>query len=209
VESPYSTAGCVCGPEKLNRWLIKRPDVAHHLLQLVTNFVIDTAKYWKDKFGTENSYVQSGEPLASNDMISPRHFEQFVFPYLKQVYEELRSLGYKYIHSHICGEQNANLPYWSRLPMGDPGIISIGHEVDILRAAEYFPNDIILGNLEPAIIQTGTPQQVYEASREVIEKGKMCSGGFIFASGCQLPPMSPSENILMMTKAAEDFGWYE
>ena len=65
-----------------------------------------------------------------------------------------------------------------------------------------------MGNLEPAIIQTGTPGEVYEASREVIEKGKKLSGGFIFAPGCEMPPKTPIENVKMMTKAADDFGWY-
>lgn len=205
----FSLAGNICGPDKLNRWLIKKPDVVHYLLQLVVDFVMDLVRYWKDMFGVENALVMTGEVLASNQMISPRHFEQFVLPYLKQSYEGLRSLGYKHIYSHICGEQNANLPFWSLLPMGDPGIISIGHEVDILTAAKYFPDDIIYGNLEPAIIQTGTPKEVYEASREVIEKGKMCPGGFIFSTGCQLPPLSPPENVRMMTQAVNDFGWYK
>ena len=97
----------------------------------------------------------------------------------------------------------------AQIPLGDPGIVSVGHEVDILKAAEYFPNDIIMGNLEPAIIQTATPQQVYDASREIIEKGKQCPGGFAFSPGCELPPMSPPLNVWMMTKAADDFGWYE
>ena len=92
--------------------------------------------------------------------------------------------------------------------MGKPGIISIGHEIDILDAAEYFPNDIILGNLNPSVIQSGTPEQVYEESCKVIEKGKMCSGGFIFSPGCQMPPKTPPINAWMLTKAAMDCGKY-
>ena len=204
----FSVAGNIAGPERPNRWLLKKPDVAHHLLKAVTDYEIEVARYWKNMFGTEHAIIHSGEALASNQVISPKHFEQFVLPYLRQLYQSLHSLGYKNIHTHICGDQNANLPFWSQVPLGDPGIISIGHEVDILTAANYFPEHIILGNIEPAIIQTRSPQEVYEASRIVIEKGKTCAGGFIFSSGCQLPPMSSSKNVRMMTKAVCDFGWY-
>jgi uroporphyrinogen decarboxylase len=93
--------------------------------------------------------------------------------------------------------------------MGDPGIVSIGHEIDLQTAAEYFPYDIVAGNLDPTIIQTATPEKVYKAYREVIEKGKTLPCGFIFAPGCELPPMAPVENIEAMTKAVNDFGWYE
>jgi uroporphyrinogen decarboxylase len=108
----------------------------------------------------------------------------------------------------VCGEQNLNLPYWAQIHFGSPGIVSVGHEVKLETAAKYFPDDIIMGNLEPAIIQTGTPEEVYEATRKVVEEGKQIPGGFIFSAGCELPPRSPVENVRMITKAIDDFGWY-
>ena len=117
-------------------------------------------------------------------------------------------MGYKHIFAHICGEQNLNLPYWAQIPFGNPGIISFGHEIGINKAAYYFPSDIIMGNLDPVIIQTGTPEDVYEATRQVVEEGKKIPNGYIFAPGCELPPMAPMENVRMMTKAVIDFGWY-
>jgi uroporphyrinogen-III decarboxylase len=49
--------------------------------------------------------------------------------------------------------------------MGDPGVLSFGHEVDLKKASDFFPDDIIVGNLNPTIIQVETPAKVYEASR--------------------------------------------
>lgn len=206
---PFTIAGNMCSPERLCKWVIKKPDVAHRLLRLSTDHSLDLFRYWKATFGTEGLLPFIGEPSASNQLISPKQFERFVFPYLKELHETILEMGYKHIYCHICGEANANLRFWAQTPMGDPGIVSVGHEVDILTAAEHFPNDIIMGNLEPTIIQTGTPQEVYEASRVIIEKGKECPGGFAFSPGCELPPMSPPLNVWMMTKAANDFGWYE
>ena len=63
-----------------------------------------------------------------------------------------------------------------------------------------------MGNLDPAIIQFGTPEAVYDASRIVIEQGKKLPGGFMFGPGCELPPMAPIENVKVMTEAINDFG---
>ena len=90
-----------------------------------------------------------------------------------------------------------------------PAILSFGREVDLDVAARLFPEDIIMGNIEPAVIQTGTPQQVYETCCEAIEKGKKFPGGFLLGVGCGMPPRAPAYNVWMMTKAVDDFGWYE
>ena len=130
-------------------------------------------------------------------------------PYIIELHKFVLDSGYKNIYVHICGEQNANLPLWAKIPFGNPGILSFGHEVDLDRANEYFPDQVIEGNLEPAIIQTGTPEQVYKAAAEVIKKGKKMKGGFIFAPGCELPPNAPAENVRAMTEAVNEFGWYD
>jgi uroporphyrinogen decarboxylase len=206
---PFSNTSSICGVEKMNKWMIRKPEVAHHLLKKTVEYFIELTQYWKDMFGIEGVLPFMGEPAASNQIISPKLFEQFALPYIKEVCEAVLAMGYKHIFVHICGEQNLNLPFWAQIPFGDPGIISIGHEVKLETAAEYFPNDIILGNLEPAIIQVKTPDEVYEAARQVIEEGKKIPGGYIFSPGCELPPRAPVENIRAITRALNDFGWYE
>jgi len=204
----FTGAANIPGLEKMCRWILKEPEVVHRLMRLATDYYIELARYWKDTFGTERVLPLIGEPSTDNNIISPKQFGQFVMPYTKEYCETLLNMGYKYLFPHICGEQNLNLPYWAQIPFGDPGIISIGHEIELETAAKYFPNDVIMGNLEPAIIQTGTPQEVYEATKEVVEKGKKISTGYIFAPGCELPPKAPVENLMAMTRAVNDFGWY-
>ncbi|MBW1862759.1 MAG: uroporphyrinogen decarboxylase family protein [Deltaproteobacteria bacterium] len=206
---PFTKASNVVGPEHFCRWLIKKPEAAHHVLRLMTDFMKNLVEYWKDNLGVEGVLPWGADPSSSNQLISPKQFEQFAMPYTRELNEKILSLGFRHIFCHICGEQNLNLPYWAQIPFGDPGLLSFGHEVELETAAEHFPEDIIIGNLEPAIIQTGTPEEVYEASRTVIEKGKKLPGGFIFSPGCEMPPMAPIENVRMMTKAVNDYGWYD
>jgi len=206
-EGPFVIASMMCNIEKLGRWMIKKPEVAHHLLRLATDYLTELMQYWKDTFGTD-ILIRDHEATTSNQLISPKQFKEFAFPYIKEHCETALAMGFKTIFTHLCGDQNLNLPYWAQIPFGDPGIISIGHEVELETAAEYFPNDIIFGNLNPAIIQSGTPEEVYEASKVVVERGKALPNGFIFAPGCELPPMAPLENLREMNRAVEDFGWY-
>lgn len=177
---------------------------------MAVDHICNVLQYWVDTFGAENIFVWISSPNKSNQIISPRQFERFAFPYHVEFHERLRSIRINAFGLHICGDQNLNLPYFAKTYLWEhPSILSFGHEVDLEVAANYFPNDIIFGNIEPAVIQTGTPQEVYDLSRIVIEKGKKASGGFIFAPGCELPPMSPPVNVYQMTKAVNDFGWYD
>jgi uroporphyrinogen decarboxylase len=207
--SILTLVGFITGVERMCRWMIKRPELVHRLCRIVTDFLVAMAEYWVDTFGSERMLAGAGAPTEANQIISPKQFEEFFLPYQKEVHERLFALGVKHIYTHICGEQNLNLPLWTQIPMGDPGIVSFGHEVDLDTASKYFPNDIIQGNVEPAVIQTGTPEEVYELSRICIEKGKKHPAGFILSAGCELPAKAPPYNVWVMRKAINDFGWYE
>ncbi len=206
--SPFDLAGKLCRMENLARWMMKKQEVIHQLLRFTTDLSVQIIRYWQNAFGIKGVLVRTGGVISSNQIISPRQFEQFALPYQKESHKRVLDMGYRHIYCHICGDHNLNLPYWAQVPMGNPGIISIGHEVELETAAKYFPNDIILGNLEPSIVQTGTPEEVYEATRKVIEKGKRLDGRFIFSLGCQLPPRTSLDNAEAMNKAVDDFGWY-
>jgi len=206
----FTIAGNICPVEKLCRWIIKKPELVHQILRLATAHIVDAVKYWADTFGSERVFAQIWEPLSSNDIISPRQFEKFVLPYMQKSSEKILNLGIRHIFYHICGEQNLNLPYWARVPMGNPGICSVGSQIEIGTAIRYLGDKaIIAGNIEPFVIQTGEPRRVYELCRQAIKAGKKAPRGFMLMSGCEIPPDTPPYNIYMMRKAIDDFGWYE
>lgn len=210
AEGPFTFSSNVVGASNLSRWVLKKPEVAHHVLKMSTAFLVKMMKYWKSLYGTEDILVWSAEPASSNQLISPKVFEKFVMPYNIEMHQELFDLGFNNIFKHICGDQNLNLPYWSEIPLGQdrPGFASFGVEVDLQKAAAAMPNDIIVGNLDTKIIQAGTPDEIYAATKTVIETGKKLPNGYIFSAGCGLPPKAPQENMLAITRALHDFGVY-
>ena len=206
---PMETARSLIGIEKLARMMYKNPELVHKAFQFVTQFQIAVARLWAEKFDPARVCPFVGGPTHSNQVISPKFFKEFCLPYLKEQHSAYRELGYKHFFFHPCGDQNANLPFWAEVEMGDPGIISVGHEIDLASVAEFFPDHIAFGNLEPAIIQTQRPHEVYEATRDLVVEHKDIPGGFIFSTGCEMPPMAPAGCVWAMTKAVNEFGWYE
>jgi uroporphyrinogen decarboxylase len=209
VGGPFTVAGNICPPQTLCRWAIRKPELVHRLLRLATDHLVEVAGLWVETFGPGRVNLQVWEPLASNQMISPRQFKGLALPYHVEFHERILALGIGPILCHICGEQNLNLSFWAQLPMGDQGIISIGKEVDITTAIEHFGGRCaIAGNIEPAVLQTGTPDEIYGLCRAAIEKGKEAPKGFALMQGCEVPVNTPPYNLYAMRKAVEDFGYY-
>jgi len=93
--------------------------------------------------------------------------------------------------------------------MGNPGICSVGNEIEIGTAIKHLGDKaVIAGNIAPHILLTGRPQQVYDLCKNAIEAGKKAPRGFMLMSGCETPPDTPPYNIYMMRKAINDSGWY-
>ena len=208
LEGPFTTAGNIAGLDKLAKWTLQKPDTAHRLLRLTTDFLKSFVDYWLANFPAEKTILREAEPSTSNQVISPRIFKGFALPYLQELNSYAVAKGIRHVFCHVCGEQNLNLPFWKEVPFGQPGIVSIGHEVDIETASLNFPKEIILGNVKPPLLQTGTPEEVYEEARLCIQKGRKHGGGYILAAGCELPPKSPSESVLAMLQGISDYAWY-
>jgi uroporphyrinogen decarboxylase len=207
VGAPFMNAANVCGLENLLKWMYKKPDLAHHLLRLATDYGIQLARYWVETFGPENIEFRTSTPTSSNQVISQKHFEAFSLPYLIELHEKVLGMGVRYLYTHICGDQNLNLSYYRQVPFGDPGIASFGHEVDLTKAIEFLGDTcIIVGNVEPRAILMGSPNEVYEISKQCIKKGKKTQRGFMLGPGCELPPTAPACNVWAMRKAINDFG---
>jgi uroporphyrinogen decarboxylase len=207
---PLTAAANIVGVDALCRWMIKGPETAHSLLSKVVVFAKRVIDYFVGRFSGQRITGEGGCATSSNQIISPRQFEEFALPYHKDVYEHVSSKGITTVFCHICGEQNDNLPYWAQVPFGERGILSFGEEVDLTRAIEIFGDKhIVAGNVETRVIGEGTWQAVYEQARVCIQKAKYAPGGYVLTAGCDIPPFSPPYNIYALKKAVMDFGFYD
>jgi uroporphyrinogen decarboxylase len=207
VGSPLTWAGSVCGEERLMVWLIKKPDLVHHVLRVITDFILRKAELWVREFGPEK-IMAFDLCIETNRLYSPKQFETFSFPYLKEIHEKVSNMGVAIFLSHICGEQNRNLPYWAQLSYGKRGMVSVGCEIALSTASATFPGNVIMGNVDPVTIQEGTPEEVLELCRACVAEGKDHPGGYALMSGCEVPPQAPPVNVFQMVKACREYGRY-
>jgi len=207
VGSPLTWAGSVCGEERLMLWLIKKPDLVHHVLRVITDFILAKVDLWIATFGAER-LMAFDLCIETNKLYSPKHFETFAFPYLNEIHDHLTQAQVGIVLSHICGEQNKNLHFWSRLGYGQRGMISVGRESSLHTASELFPQCVLLGNVDPVMVQEGTPQEVEALCEQCIAEGKHHPGGYALMTGCEVPPQAPPVNVGRMVTACRSYGQY-
>lgn len=205
----WTTAGNIVGISQLSKWTIKEPKLVHHLVNFAKDFLLIFQKIIADEVGAQNYFPVNSTASAANNIISPKGFKEFVLPYTIEYHKGLIEMGVPGIMFHLCGEQNLNYEFYPEVPLPPASQISVSHEVDLNKASKAFPGYMLIGNIEPALFQTGTAEQVYEACRIAIEKGKKHKAGFILAPGCEMPPGALPYNVWTMAKACNDFGYYD
>ncbi len=209
ARSPFGMAPDMCGLTRFMTWLIQKPELCERMMEIAYRHTLQVLDVWVETFGVENLQVWMTTPIESNQLISPKHMETFAMPYYIKYGEHLKTIGIRQFAIHLCGEQNPNLPVLAEAdPWPHPAILSFGAEVEIERAAQLFPQDIIFGNIETVLLEKGRPGQVFDACQNLLEKGKRIEGGFILAPSCDTPVFSPPVNIYAMTRAVAEYGAY-
>ncbi len=207
--SPFTMAANICGLENFCRWMVRKPEICRELMRLALDHILNVLSYWIETFGADKIFVWMSNPNESNQVISPKHVAEFALPFHLAYHERLKAAGIQRFGLHLCGDQNLNLPLFTEAdPWPHPSVLSFGHEVSIGVAAQYFPKDIIFGNLDPTLLQTASPRGIYDLCCDILNQGKKAPGGFILAPGCGIPATALPVNVFAMTKAVNELGWY-
>ena len=141
-----------------------------------------------------------GESPSGPDVLSPKYYRKFAYPYVKQLVDDLHAHGVRVAY-HICGNATAIIQ-----DMVDSGadIIEIDQKADqqITKAAAR-GRATLLGPVDPSgVMAQGTPEDVAAACREAFANLGQ-GGGFILGPGCALPATTPDENIDAMVAEAK------
>lgn len=202
IGGPLTIAATLCPLEMLCRWIKQRPDLVHRLLQLTAGLIVEIVQCWVANFGAARVIPKIHEPLASNDIISPGQFKAFLLPPLKMLSEYILSMEVKHLFYHVCGNQNQNLRHWSKVPMGNPGVVSVGHQVDLPWALECFQEgNIVAGNLDPHILFQGPVDLLRGAARACLDVGRSAAGGFMLAPGYEAFPATPPYHMWVLSRS--------
>lgn len=198
--APFTLATQLFGLEKFSKAIYKNPSLAHRILEFTTELSI---AYFKLMLGDGNAHgAFIADPSASGDVISKRHFEQFVLPYLTRVVNTVKSFE-KPTMLHICGNITDRLRL---IPSTGIDSLSIDTKVNIAEAMEIVGDEIsIAGNVDPVnILEFGSSEEVTKETGTCIRRAAN-KRGFILLPGCDLAAGVPEENIRTFVKTAHNW----
>ena len=144
--------------------------------------------------------IAMAEPAAG--LLSPNLIDEFSTPYVNKIREAVEDENFVVMY-HNCGNIE---PLMNNVKEIDALAYSFGNAIDIETTLKAFPSDkMIIGNIDPAgTIRQGTPEQIRKETLELMER--CCKyPNFVIASGCDIPPMSPLENIQAFFDAVKEF----
>jgi len=201
-DGPFGVAGDLMGQTELFTAVHERPDFVRELLRIVTDKLIEYLDFcWEEeKLPIPKDFAWTDDLAAG---LSAETYSEIVLPFEKK----LRFHFDGYLSLHMCGRTDHLLEIFrDELKINE--YQGFGYEVDLDRIGQIMGGKVVLiGNVNPMLIHSGTPEQVREATRRVIEK-LAPSRGFIVQDGNNIPPGSPIENINAMMEAAEMYGRY-
>jgi len=183
--------------------LLADPDYAMRLMAFITQAAINRVyalrRYWQDET------IPVGLADDSVQLISTKTYREMVMPHHRRFYDTF--LPNKPRSIHLCGDATRHF----RTMRDELNVRSFdtGFPVDFawLRR-ELGPDVEILGGPPVSLLLHGTPEAVYERTKEILLSGIKEGGRFILREGNNLPPMTPEDNLAAMYKACLDYGWY-
>jgi uroporphyrinogen-III decarboxylase len=183
--------------------MYRRPDKLLEAVERLTPILIDEAVGAADDAGSPVVLM----PLhkGTGGFMSNKQFETFYWPTLKEVMLGLIDEGLVPL-PFAEGDYLPRLEIIKDMPKGK--VIWYFEEMDMAKAKEVLgDNACIAGNLPAAVLCTGTPQDVKEGCRRLIET---CApgGGYILTASASMNRGNP-ENLRAMMEAAQEYGVYQ
>jgi uroporphyrinogen-III decarboxylase len=137
--------------------------------------------------------------------MSPEQFRVFYWPTLRKVIVSLIQEGA--VPSVLWeGDCTSRLEMIRDIPKGKA--VYAFERTDIFRAKEILGDTVcIRGNVPPALLNLGSPEEVREYCKKLIRiVGK--GGGFLLDGAIGIPDEAKSENLRAMAHAVKDYGLY-
>ncbi|HQE27256.1 MAG TPA: uroporphyrinogen decarboxylase family protein, partial [Phycisphaerae bacterium] len=198
-QSPFSLACQLRGIDRFMLDLVDDPPFAHELLAYCARAI---ARY-AVALGRAGAHVlNTGDSAAGGSLIGTRYYEEFAFPYERQVFDTIRREIDTPVTLHICGDAGMCL---DRMVETGAAGIEVDHRMDLRDVRRRCGERVtVIGNVGPVgPLLRGTPEAVRAACRACLD-AFAGSNRFILSTGCAISPLTPPENLRAMVEAAED-----
>lgn len=182
--------------------LYRQPDKILEACQKLLPLSIDKGISAAKKSGNPRIFI----PLhrGAEGFMSLKQFETFYWPTLKKLILAVIESGLTPC-PFFEGDYTSRLEYLLELPKGK--VMAYFDTTDIFKAKQILGNHLcIMGNVPASILQTGTPQDVKDCCKKLIDVvGK--NGGYIMAPRGAIDEARP-ENVRAMFDFTREYGVY-
>ncbi len=203
---PFVLAGHLLGIERLLLWIAEtEAEIVDHSKELDHLFHVGVETlvgYAAEQLKAGADIIQLADSLASLNVISPKVYRKYVFPYEKEFFRQMKPLCATYGAMsllHICGDNTSVFEDYATV---GADIVAIDHAADLSEAVRVI-NDraAIIGNIDPAgILLNGTPSDTCKLACACLDA--VLPHRYLLGSGCELSVRTPIENVKAMLEAA-------
>ena len=204
AKAPFDTIGdTLRGTQGIMMDMFQRPQKLHEAMERITPITINNAV---------SALAMAAAPIVmmplhkgADSFMSVKQYETFYWPTFKKVVMAFVNEGIIPI-LFAEGSYNKRLDIIGDFPKGT--VTWYFDQTDIFEAKKKVGDKCcIMGNVPTSMIMTGTPQQVKEYCRKLIE-GCAPGGGYVLAGGATVDEGNP-ENMHAMIAAAKEYGVYK
>jgi uroporphyrinogen decarboxylase len=179
-------------------WLIERSDEALEQAQKLVEGAIAGGLAFIEA-GAEIIFMCADYCFNDGPFLSPSMFRRFVTPFLKQQIAAWKKAG-GFTVKHTDGDI---MPILDQLLECEPDAIHSLDPmagVDIKKVREIAGRrTCLMGNVNCALLQSGTEEQIRESARYCLEHGGVGKGGYVYASSnCIFKGVPPQSYLVML-----------
>jgi hypothetical protein len=198
VMQPFDS---LCGGRTFTQFILdlyRMPDKVEEVMQSMFQGMNDAAIAGCAAMGSPGVWI--GGWRSASRMLAQPLWDRFVWPYVKECVRQTDEAGLIPI-LHFDSDWTRDLPRLLELP-AKKCILSLDSMTDIRKAKKVLGDHMcIMGDVPPALLSSGTPEQVFEHCKELVED--IGPTGYILQSGCDIPVDAPLANVKAMADAAE------
>jgi uroporphyrinogen-III decarboxylase len=194
ARGPMVTASWVMGVTDLMMGLVEHPAEISRFLDTVTDLIIR----W---LHAQLETIREPEGIMLLDdlvgMVSSNHFDEFVAPCLKRIFDEFEGLVRVYHNDTPCPH------LYPALAETNFDVFNFTYQVDIIEAKASMGHRVaMMGNVPPLHVAVRQPPEVVaEFAGACLDRGAP-GGGMILSMGGGVSPGTPAESLDAMLEAA-------
>lgn len=162
--------------------LFERPEEIHEEARRKCDASIEAARQQVDQ-GADFICINSDYGFNSGPFISPKHFSEFVTPYLTEIVAAIHDLG---VPAILHSDGNLTEILDQLVGAGLDGYQSVDPQggMDIRLVRERYPDLILMGNVECSMLQDTNPEPIRESVRYCMTHGGMGKRYIFSSSNC-------------------------